>query len=209
MNHRISLLAATIAAFGLLTGAQAQSVSQEVKVDIKNLQVQQNTTPEYQISLTKPKRVRYLDWMEVEVTFQVDKARVPGENNPIVDSLDFKFFIALNKLNKDGQNITLKGDATFINASEKADNVVLMFVSPSSLFRLLEKKGFTSADVKAYGIEVYHNGAVAGWKSSVGSSRWWVDGAASLQFVDGLLLPKAKTPFAPLWGDYDLEISSK
>jgi hypothetical protein len=115
-------------------------------VDIKNVQIQQNTTPDYNPSLTKPKRVRYKDWMEVEVTFDVKK--------------------------------------------EKG---------------LLEKNGFTGADVKAWGIEVYYNGAVAGWKSSTGPSRWWVDGAASLQPIEGLLLPKAKTPFAPLWGDYDLE----
>jgi hypothetical protein len=205
MNLRFSLLAATFVAFGLLTGAQAQDVSKEAQVDIKNVQIQQNTTPDYNPSLTKPKRVRYKDWMEVEVTFDVKKEKVSGDRNPVVDSLEFKFFIALNKTTKEGKTLMLKGDATFLNAVERSDNVAMMFVSPSSLFRLLEKNGFTGADVKAWGIEVYYNGAVAGWKSSTGPSRWWVDGAASLQPIEGLLLPKAKTPFAPLWGDYDLE----
>ena len=207
MNLRLPLLAAGLA-FCLVDVVQAQEASKEVKVDIQNVQVQPESTPDFTVNYTKTKRWRSKEWMEVEVFFKVDKAKVPGPNNPVVGALDFKFYIGLNKITKEGKNLMLTASATFLNAVERADNVAMMFASPATLFKLLEKNGFTNADVKAYGVEVYYGGAVAGWKSSSGT-RWWVDGAASLQSVDNELLPKAKTPFAPLWGDYDLETSSK
>jgi hypothetical protein len=207
MNLR--LLFATVLALGLFTTAPAQDASKEVKVDIKNVQIQAENTPDFSVNYTKTKRWRSKEWMEVEVTFQADKARVPGERNPVIDALEFKFFVALNKTNKEGKYLMVTGAATFVNAVEKTDNVAMMFVSPASVFRLLEKNTFTPADIKAWGVEVYYSGAVAGWKSSTANSRWWVDGAASMQAIEGLLLPKSKTPFAPLWGDYDLETSSR
>ncbi len=210
MNFRLPLVLSFLSTLGLGLGLQAQDVSKEVKVDIKNVVIQEDKTPDFSVNYSKTKRWRSKDWMEVEVTFTVDKAKVPGgDRNPVVDSLEFKFFIGLNKTTKEGKYIMLTGSATFLNAVERSDNVAMMFVSPSSLLRVLEKSGFTPADVKGWGVEVYANGAVAGWKSYSGGTRWWVDGAATLQPMEGLLLPKSKTPFAPLWGDYDLETSNK
>jgi hypothetical protein len=204
MNFRFPIFAAAALALISTTATQAQDVSTEVKVDIKNVSVQGQSTPDFSVNYTKPKRWRSKEWMEVEVTFQVDKKKVPGENNPVVNALEFKFFIGLNKTNKDGKFLMLTGAASFVDAIERSDNVAMMFTSPAALVGLLQKNGFTSADVKAWGVEVYYAGAVAGWKSST-SGRWWIDGAATLETIDGKLLPKAKTPFAPLWGDYDLE----
>ena len=100
----------------------------------------------------------------------------------------------------------LTATTNFQNADEKErENHLLMYVSPQSLFRLLEKD-FAAADVVGWGIEIYHAGALAGWESSQPGKRWWADAAAAnMVAMDGVLLPKAKTPFAPMWGDYDLE----
>lgn len=209
MNSRFPLLAALLITLGLSANGVAQDASKEVKVDIKNVQIQSDNTPDFTVSYAKPKRWKSKEWMSIEVFFQVDKARVPGgDRNPVVDSLEIKYFIGLNKTTKEGKSLMLSGAATYLNAAERTENVAMMFASPSTVFRLLEKNSFTPADIKAWGVEVYYNGAVAGWKSTT-NSRWWVDGAANLENMSGLLVPKSKTPFAPLYGDYDLQTSDK
>ena len=51
---------------------------------------------------------------------------------------------------------------------------------------------------------VNFNGQLVGGHSSAGG-KFWETNAAQFSTVDGVLLPKAKTPFAPLWGDYDVD----
>jgi hypothetical protein len=97
----------------------------------------------------------------------------------------------------------LTANIVYLNVIEKEAQHAMAFVSPAALERPLEKNTFTNADVKAVGVEVYRNGALAGWMSGAGGRFWEkLDG---FSITDGLLLPKAKTPFSVLWGDYDLE----
>ncbi|MCE9518957.1 MAG: hypothetical protein K8R87_05260 [Verrucomicrobia bacterium] len=38
-----------------------------------------------------------------------------------------------------------------------------------------------------------------------GQGKWWED-LSKFAVVDGEILPKLKTPFATLWGDYDVDV---
>lgn len=194
-----------IVALGLATPvfSQTPELSKEVKADVKKVQAEAQFTPDFTVNYTNPKRWKSKQWLEVDVAFEIKKANVPGDTSPVVDSLDFKFFVGLNKTNKEGKNIVLTSSITYLNAMEREQLHAMAFMSPSALMGVLEKASFTNADIRAVGIEIYKGGALAGWHSSAGA-RWW-EKLDAFDVRDGLLVPKSKTPFHPLWGDYDLE----
>lgn len=199
------MLVAALAAV-VPVSTQAQLVpSKDVKVKIKGAQVDGQFTPQFSVPNVKDKRFRPKSWLELDVAFEADKAPTP-DRNPMIDSLEFKFFVLLNVRNKEGKLTMLTASATFINIMEKEEAHVLMYVSPASLTKFLQKTtAFTPADVSAFGVEIYKDGAAAGRHISAGGVPFW-EKAENFVVVDGALLPKAKTPFAPLWGDYDVEM---
>jgi hypothetical protein len=207
MTLRICMFAAALAAI-LPFPAQAQlQPSQEVKVRVRGMTADSQYTPQFSVPNVKDKRFRPKNWLELDVAFDADKAPTP-DRNPMIDSLDFKFYVLLNVRNKDGKLTLLTASATFINIMEKEESHVLMYVSPATLTRLLQKNNFTPADVSAFGVEIYKNGAAAGRHISTGATPFW-EKTDNFVVVDGALLPKAKTPFAPLWGDYDVEMKAQ
>ncbi|MFZ4763626.1 MAG: Amuc_1102 family pilus-like protein [Roseimicrobium sp.] len=197
---------AALYGMALASPASAQEVSKEVKVDVKKVEIGAQNTPQFTASNVKDKRWNPKVWLEVDVGFGLKKARVTGQNSPMVDSLDFKFYVVLNKTDKAGKRIMLTASVTYLNASEDdRESHAMVFASPAALARVLENPRFTAADITpvAYAVEVYKGGALAGGASSGAAGKWWESDTVSA--MDGVLLPKVKTPFAPLWGDYDLE----
>lgn len=181
----------------------SQEVSQEVKVDVRDIKVQAQNTPQFNVGNVVDKRWKPKVWLELDVEFEAKKATGLPDKSPVVDSLEFKVFVGLNKSNQEGKALVLTATVTYNNIIEKENQHALLFAAPAALARILEKSNFTTADVKATGVEIYKGGALAGWKSS-NSQRWWAE-MSNFAAIDGVLLPKNKTPFAPLWGDYDLE----
>lgn len=205
MNLRRPLLVATVITLGMVTAARAQDVSKDLQVKVSGVKVGEQNTPQYTAPNVVEKRFRPKKWLEMDVAFTVKKLN-PKDRNPIVDAIECKFFVALGKQGPDGRRPMLTATATFLDADEKErENHLLMYASPQALFRLLEKD-FAAADVVGWGIEIYHSGSLAGWESSQAGKRWWADAAAAnMTPTDGVLQPKAKTEFGPLWGDYDLK----
>ncbi len=121
-----------------------------------------------------------------------------------MDQLEFKYYVALNKMTKDGKYMLLTATIIYTNIPVKDKVHALAFVSPASRQRaLLDKSDFTIGDIKAVGVEVNYGGQLVGGKST--SAKFW-DNLDSFSLVDGVILPKLKTPFAPVWGDYDVDV---
>jgi len=192
-----------LALLALSLSSQGQEISELVKVDVKGIAAAEQKTPQLQITNVTDKRWKPKNWLEVDVALDAKKARQPGDKSPFIDTLEFKYFVALNKMDATGKYILLTATVSYINIVSGDTSHAMVFASPAALSRLLEKTDFSNADLKAVGVEIYFDGKLAGWKSTVGA-RWWekLDGFAT---VDGVLLPKSKTPFSTLWGDYDLE----
>ncbi|HSJ03761.1 MAG TPA: Amuc_1102 family pilus-like protein [Verrucomicrobium sp.] len=204
MTFKTGILAAAIALAIQSTGvAHAQAASVTVKVDVKEMKVQQQQSPQISASNVTDKRWKPKNWLEVDLAFDAKKAQKPGDRSPFVESLDVKFYVALNKQDATGKHILLTANATFMNASVKDLNHAMMFAPPPALSRLLEKPEFSNADVKGYGVEISAGDGIAGFYSSIGGRFW--EKIENFAVTDGVLLPKAKTPFSVLWGDYDLE----
>lgn len=201
-------LLALPALLGMMSVASfAQEASKEVQVDIKKVEAGAQNTPQFSAPNVKDKRWTPKTWLEVDVPFSLKKAKSEQSPGPMVDSLDFKIYVVLNKRDAtSGKYIMLTASITYLNAnSDDRESHAMAFASPSALANILGNPRFTAADVTptALGVEVFKGGALAGGYSTNGGKFW--EKADNFLIQDGALLPKAKTPFAPLWGDYDLE----
>ncbi|TLD71575.1 hypothetical protein FEM03_05370 [Phragmitibacter flavus] len=187
-----------------LSPVHAQEASTEVRVAVKGVKVQAQNTPQFNVQNVVDKRWKPKVWLEIDVDFEAKKAPKEDDKSPVIESLEFRYFIGLNKTSADGKNVVLTANITYNNVVEKEEQHALAFVAPSALTRVLEKTNFSTADVKAVGVEIYRGGAVAGFYSSMGNTRWWAE-IEKFSVVSDVVLAKPKTPFATLWGDYDLE----
>ena len=187
--------------------AQTVEVSKEVLIKQNRIAIKPDTqkTPQFTPTNVKDKRWTPKDWLEVDIAFDAEKANNPADRSPVIESLDFKVFVLLNKRDKDGKLTLLTANVTYVNIQEKETQHVLLYVSPAALARVIENQRPTTVDITpmAVGVEVYRNGALAGWNSTA-QGRYW-EKIENFNVTDGVLLPKAKTPFSTLWGDYDLE----
>ncbi len=84
----------------------------------------------------------------------------------MVDSLDLKFYIALNHADANKKYYLLTGTMTVLNVPTKVGEQAhaLAYVSPTTLRRLMgDNKAFTaSADIKAYAVEISYGGQLIG-----------------------------------------------
>lgn len=198
-----------VAALGavFLPAAHAQEKSLEAQVDFKRVEVGPQNTPQIQAQNVKDKRWNPKIWLEIDAGFGLKKAKLKGDTSPIVDVLDFKYYVLLNKRDALGKLTMLTASITYINLNDEERELHAMaFASPSALAKVLANPKFTAPEIapQAVAIVVTKGGALCGFYNQGGPSGWW-EKADNFTVMDGVLLPKIKTPFAPLWGDYDLE----
>ena len=158
------------------------------------------TTPEYNFSYgPKNKKVqKNKDWLEVEVSFEWQ----PRDQKPeFLDELTFNYFILLNNKSRENPGGTLlTGTVTHVAIPQAKGLNSVMYVSPRTLERFFEGKipSTASSAITDVGVIITKQGqtvAEASWK---GRGQWW----SALQQVNGYVLNKNETPFAPLAWDY-------
>ena len=200
----IIALLASIAA----TSAFSQAEPKTVDVKIKDVKIDSIQTPQIQASNLPAKSWVPKKWMQIDVHFNVKKAKTV-DSNPFVDGLEFKYYIALNAADPVSKKpYLLTAIISYVNISSKdIMSHALCFVPPAAISRLLGKTDITASDVKAVGIEVNYGGQLVGGHA-VPAGKWWED-SSKFSVVDGNLLPKNKTPFAPFWGDYDVDVKAQ
>lgn len=197
-------IAVLIAVTGLWALPVRSQEAPTVKVDIHDLKVGSQQTPQFQAAGVTDKRWRPKTWLEVDLEFDIKLAQSEGGRRGSLDAMTVNYFIALNQMSKDGKRMVLKGTFNYIDIPAAETCHALAFVSPASLRRTLLKETFTAAaDIQGWGVEVIVNGTRLTGKSSVGNDAWW-DKGDNFNFVDGTMLAKQETPFAILWGDYDV-----
>ncbi|HAL73383.1 MAG TPA: hypothetical protein DCP71_16605 [Verrucomicrobiales bacterium] len=195
---KIYIALATLA-FGI-SAASAQAPA--VKVDSGKLAINPIQTPQFSASNVGEKRWRPKDWLEVDMPFKIKLPSSAGRNASL-ESMTVSFYIGLNAQTKDGKNEVVKGTFNYVDIPEGQDCHALAYVTPATLRRLLQKDGFTSADIRAWGYEILVSGQRVGGDSSVTGTAWW-EKTDNLSINDSVMLSKTETPFGILWGDYDV-----
>lgn len=209
--------------FAWMLGAvsvQAQDANSDIKVKVKKVDVAQQMTPDYAPRGVTEKRWRPKQWLEIDTEIDADiTSKELGGREGVYPSLEFKYFIGFNAKDKDGKNIVLTGTLNFENIPNSKGGSyshALAYITPSTLKGVLKKEQVGKADVQAVGIEIHAGGKMlnGAFYSDKGGQPWWVDRTTNqpndkvFAFQDGGVIPKSKTPFAPLWADYDLQTKS-
>ncbi len=209
MNTKLLTLLA-VSAFAAVSANGQETPA--AKIEIKDLKLEAQQTPQIQAANIVDKKWKPKTWLEVSMELEVKLPRDSGGRDGSLAAMEVKYYLALNQTTKEGKAIVLTGSVSYQNIPS-GESHTLAFVAPSVLKRLLQKDNGGKTDVKGFGVEVLVGGALLAGKSSTGS-QWWLDPktkAPSEMFAyeDGGVVSKAKTPFAPFWGDYDVPASDK
>lgn len=206
-------LALTFASLSLATALHAQAPAAAtlpaVKVDIKRVTVAEQQTPMFNATNVKDKRWRPKNWIEVDVEFDIKVPADAGGRNGSYSSMQLNIYLALQHMTKDGKREVLQGtlDLESIPAGETCH--ALAYVSPATMRAIFQKDTVTaSSDIQGWGIEFIAEGQRIAADSSVGKSAWW-EKTEALVLLQGMVQNKLQTPFAPLWGDYDVPVKAK
>ena len=216
MKKFIALFPAAVLSVGSLVfipapaSAQAPAAKKEILVDVDKVNVEIQKTPQFSVPNVKDKRFTPKDWLEIEVDCQAKLSK--DEKNKDMKAyaeVTFKYYVYLSGNPDPKKNRVLTGEISHVNVpiGEKIHSV--MYVSPSAILKITEGKGpIAPTMVKAWGVSVFLNGEETGRKTSEpGNKEWWTNAALPPQ--EAALLDKTRTPFAPLWHDYHLEVRTK
>jgi len=157
-------------------------------------------TPEYNVNFgPKNKRVaKNKEFLEVEVSFDWQPK---DKDAKFLDEITLNYYILLNNKNRENPDGTLlAGSVTHVAIpAAKALNSV-MYISPRTVERFFDGKMPTSASaaVTDIGVTITKQGQLVAEGSWKGRGQWW----GSMQQVNGYVLNKNETPFAPLAWDY-------
>ena len=195
--------------------SRAQDPNSLVRVKVKDVKLEQQMTPDYLPRGVTEKRWKPKQWLELDTELDVDVANDLGGKEGVFPALEIKYFVGLNAKSKDGsKNIVLTSTITYENvpASRPGEAAhALAYITPSALKLALKKDNGGKADVVAIGLEVHAGGQMLkdAFYSNKGGA-WWVGADkqpdnARFEFQAGAVISKGKTPFAPLWADYDLQ----
>lgn len=192
--------------------AQAPAVPETlpaVKVDIKRVTVAEQQTPMFSATNVKDKRWRPKNWIEVDVEFDIKLPPDAGGRNGTYSAMQLNIYLALQHMTKDGKREVITGTLDLINIPAGETCHALAYVSPAALKSIFLKDNVTAtSDVQGWGVEFIAEGKTIAADSSVGKSAWW-EKTEAFAMLQGLLLNKLQTPFATLWGDYDVPVRAK
>jgi hypothetical protein len=187
----------------------AQSEAPLVKVDLKGVKLGEQGTPDVAAGNVTPKRWRPKKWLEVDVEFDIKLPADAGGRNGSYSSLQLNVFLALQHNTKDGKREVIKGTLNLSNIPAGETCHVLAYVSPASLRSVFQKDNFlVTSDIQGWGVEFVADGQRIAGDSSLGKQPWW-EKAESFAFLEGMLLAKTESPFALLFGDYDVQAKTK
>ena len=192
-----SLPIAILAAFCAVT-----ATSQAVDRDFAIVKITPDLviTPEYNVNFgPKNKRVaKNKEFLEVEVSFDWQPK---DKDAKFLDEITLNYYILLNNKSRENPDGTLlAGSVTHVAIpAAKALNSV-MYISPRTLERFFEGKIPTSASaaVTDIGVTITKQGQLVAEGSWKGRGQWW----SAMQQVNGYVLNKNESPFAPLAWDY-------
>jgi len=183
------------------TAVSAQAPKAEIKLGQVEMTIDTQFTPQIQATNVKDKRWRPKQWLEIQVDFKATIARALGGREGTFPAIEVRYYLALaGKKTTDGKQVVMSGTINYRDVVN-GENHAMAFITPASLKRLLEKENGGKADVSLFACEIVAGTEVLGGKST-GPGKWW-EATDKIAFEE-VVVSKEKTPFAPLWGDFDL-----
>lgn len=196
----------------LATSMLAWGADQPVhRVEIKNLWTEIQQTPRLQVDGVKDKPMLPRYWLEIEAEIEADTTDL---SKFIPEIKTHWYAIVLDKFAVDENGNTqvkpklLKGEVLFRNVRANGGPVYLVaYIGPDDLEKMTGKNRPGEGDIEAAALVISGPGILADAKHAPGlqkataleKHKWWSSG--KYPAMDGLIVAKSKTPFAPLWTD--------
>lgn len=186
----------------LAAGAQAQQYAHRAK--ILELTRTAQPTPRYSVSGLSTKKQDQRYWIEIEAEIEVETKDPSG----FIPELETQWFVVI-KDKHSGKSVRLTGRATFKNIRTKDKKIhVSAYIEPDTLERLTGDDRPRESDIEGCALMISGPGIVTDAPHDKGlvmadakqQAKWWEvwEGKS----LEDLIVPKSKTPFAPLWTDY-------
>jgi len=180
-----------------------------IKIKIKGVDVQEQQTPMLSVSNIQMKRWTPKNWIELDVEFDIKLPEIAGGRKGTYPGLQLTFYVALNHMTKDNKREVITGTLDLVDIPADEPCHALAYISPSTLKSVFQKDFVTaSSDIQGWGVEFVAEGKVIAAKSSLGNKPWW-ENKDSFAMLQGMLLNKLQTPFANVFGDYDVQVKAK
>ena len=195
-------ITAMIVTLALIAGAEAQQPAHRAKIIKIEGQTQQ--TPSFQVSGPRDKATKPRYWIEIEAEIEVETTDPSG----FIPELEARWF-AVIKDKHSGKPVRLLGKTTFKNINTTDKKIFLSaYIEPDTLERLTGSSRPNESDIEGYALTISGPEIVTEGRHAEGltkataekEAKWWE--TWNHQSLDGLIIPKSKTPFAPLWTDY-------
>lgn len=183
----------------------------DVKVRIKNVQVEEQQTPMLNVSNVKMKRWNPKNWIEFDVEFDIKLPAEAGGRKGSYPGMQLVIYAALQEMTKEAKpkRMVLQGTLDMLDIPADEPCHALGYISPSTMKTLTMKDTVTaSVDIQGWGVEIIVDGKVIAAKSSIGKSAWW-ENKDNFEIMQGMVLNKMQTPFAAVFGDYDVQVKAK
>lgn len=206
------LLSLVFAVFAGHAFAQAPSDAPMVKVDMRRVTIGEQGTPDFAAGNVTMKRWRPKKWFEIDAEFDIKVPQDAGGRNGSFSGLQANIYLVFNAQTKDGKYEAAKATLTLGSVPAAETCHVLAYVSPSDLRSILQRDTFTaSTDIRGWGIEFVANGqrlAGDGNPKPTAGNVWW-EKTENFAMREGVIKAKSETPFAILFGDYDIEAKTR
>ena len=180
-----------------------------VKLRIKGVEVEEEQTPMLSVTNVKMKRWTPKNWIELDVEFDIKLPEDAGGRKGTYPGMQLNIYVALQHMSKENKREVIHGTLDLLDIPADEPCHALAYISPAALKAIFQKDTVTaSSDIQGWGVEFVAEGKIIAQKSSVGKTAWW-DNKDSFAMMDGLLLNKMQTPFAAVFGDYDVPVKVK
>jgi hypothetical protein len=183
----------------LLAGASAVHSQDRDRAIVRLEQIELNSvpTPNYK-AISHPKAKREYEWLQVYTQYTAS-----GGEDGWLDELEIQWSVLIHV--GEGRYLLLNETASYVDIeAQGAEHHAVVYVRPSVARRYYGKDRISKSDVWVHA-EVLVGGRVIA-KEDYGRTRppgerWWQTRNSRIKVVEGGLLTRDKTPFAPL--DYD------
>lgn len=202
-------ITAMIFTLALIAGIHAQEPVHRAKIEKIEGEVLQS--PDFVISTPVDKAPDRRDWLQIEAEIDLETTDPSG----FVPELEARWFVVI-KDKHSGKPVRLLGNATFRNIRTTERKVILSaYIDPDTLERFIGRSRPSVVDIDAYALTISGPGILAEGRHATGlvkataaeETKWW--DVWNYKSFEGMILPKSKTPFAPLWTDrYPVEKTS-
>ena len=196
-----------IAASAVITAfSMGSALGQAAKVVSDKPEFEEMASPVF--DGTKDKVFKPKNWLEIEAKLKISLSPEPASKT--CDKMTVKWYVAVKNPDKPGTMLLLTRDVEHVNISLDEDIFCSIYLSPSSIKRLIGSHVGGKRAVEYVGYEVLINGQKVAQETNKGTAGWWNAASGKISRTDSVpLLNKMETPFSHMWWDRYAELSAE